>query len=278
VSLSATEIRRYLLGTATEEVRAAVEQAYMTSDTDFEQVSAEEERLIESYLDGGLESSDREQFERNYLAPAHRRRRVDAMRRLMDRAARGNPPQQHGLAPPLWQRRSVWIGLGAAAAILLAALLFRPVKPVAPQVAERPVQPAPQATPPSPTQPPSPVTGLETPPRPPAVFAFSLAPAAVRSSGDSPTLTIPPGTQTVVLRLEGDARIAPNGALRLTVSKVGGDEVWRGQAGRSGIRGGTLAQAEVPASALVPDDYVVRVFSASSQAEPVESYFLRVRR
>src|SRR5688572_15175363 len=185
----------------------------MTSEADFDQVAAEEERLIESYLDGDLESSDREQFERGYLASADRRRRVDAMRRLMAAAARSKPPQHRLLTPALWQRRSVWVGLGAAAAILLTALLFRPVNQAVPQVAERLPQPAAQATPPSPTQPPPPVTIPETQPRPPAVFAFSLSPAAVRSGGNSPTLTIPSWIQTVLLRLEGDARIAPNGAL-----------------------------------------------------------------
>ena len=279
MSLSSIEIRRSLLGTATEEERSAVEEAYTTSEADFDQVGAEEELLIESYLDGGLESNDREQFERHYLASAHRRRRVDAMQRLMDAAARSNRPQHRLLTPLLWQRRSVWVGLGAAAAIVLAALLFRPARPTVPQVAERPSQPAPEVTPPSPTQPPPSVTPPETQPRPPAAFAFSLAPAAVRSGGNSPSLTIPSGIQTVLLRLEGYAATAPSGALRVTVSRVGGEDVWRGEGTRVTGTAGLLAQAEVPASVLEPNDYVVRLFrSASSQPEPLESYFLRVRR
>ena len=278
MSPSSTEIRRYLLGTATEAERTAVEQAYMTSDSDFEQVDAEEEQLIESYLDGGLESRDREQFERNYLASSHRRRRVDAMRRLMDKAARRHSPQHRMLTSALWRRRPVWIGLGAAAAILLIGLMLRPVKPTPPQIAERPPQPTPQATPPSSAQPPPPVTAPETQSRPQAAFAFSLAPAAVRSAGDSPALTMPAGVQAILLRLEGDAGIATSGALRVVVSRVGGNEVWHGEARRVG-RGGILAQTEVPASLLMPEDYVVRLFSgAGSQTEPLESYFLRVRR
>jgi hypothetical protein len=80
--------------------------------------------------------------------------------------------------------------------------------------------------------------------------------------------------------LEGEARLAPNASLQVTVSKVGGAEVWRGGAARVATgRSGILAQADVPASVLEPNDYVVRLFSgAAAQPEPVESYFLRVRR
>lgn len=238
--------RAYLLGSLSEADRERLEAEYFASADAIDPVAAEEELLIESYLDGTLEKRQRQQFEQHYLASLEHRRRVEIVRRL-GRAAR----------PRVRHDASRW--LAAAAALLFVvggAWLLRPqraVPPAAPPVAI--ARPAPSAP-----QPPT-----ATPPR---VFAFALSPVSVRSAQASPTLVVPAGTDLVVLELQRDGTAPPLRDRAAVVRTVGGRDVWRGVATASS-KPGVLAKLEVPASQLPPEDYFVDAGGYG--------YFLRVR-
>ena len=102
----------------------------------------------------------------------------------------------------------------------------------------------------------------------------------VRSAQGVPALSIPAGVTTVSLRLEGEQRVRQPGALQVVLRTVDGTEKWRGSATPRARGGpGVLAEAELPASVLTPDDYILELFeSASGRPQPIASYFIRVSR
>ena len=269
--LSPAEIRRYLLGTASEQERATIEQSCMADERVVDEVLAEEESLIEAYVHGELSAQQSHQFERGYLISSPRRRRVQAVRRLIETASPAPRPallpigeQPEDRVRQTWLRRAALTGL-AAAAVLTAVVLLSPADP--PPVPQRARAPEP-ASGARPTPPPS------TSP----VVAFALSPAAVRSGGETPTLTIPSGAGTVRLRLDGEWRGGRRGPLHVAISRVGGSEVWRGPAADGNLPGGTIAQVDVPATVLAPDDYLIELVDDVSRGSRVlESYFLRTR-
>jgi hypothetical protein len=238
----------------------------------FDEVEAQEEALIEGYLAGNLATDEYELFERQYLASPFRRRRVDGVRRLIAAAARPTVrerslPGAHSARR--WMRPAAWAALAAAAVIVIAARMWLPPRQDAPSVAQRAQEPAPAAPAPSLPQTPSPIT-----------IAFSLSPMTVRSAQDVAALSIPAGTTTVSLRLEGEPRPARARALQVVLRTVDGTEMWRGPA-RSPASGapGVLAEAELPASVLTPDDYILELFeSGPGRPQPIASYFVRLRK
>ncbi len=116
-------------------------------------------------------------------------------------------------------------------------------------------------------------------PGPIQTFAVSLAPAGTRSTGTTPEVIVPVGTDIVDLRLAAEPGDAPVERGRAVVRTVSGDDVWSGPAtapsdGVSGI----AASIAVPAPRLGPDDYVITLFAASPQGAEREAsrYFLRI--
>src|SRR6478609_7227740 len=80
--ISSEAVRRYLLGAATEQEAEAIEIEYIRREPALDRVAAIEEELIEDFLAGDLAPSDRDRFERVYLASPVHRQRVDTIRRL----------------------------------------------------------------------------------------------------------------------------------------------------------------------------------------------------
>ena len=81
-SIDSSAIRRYLLGSAGEDERAALEQRFFEDRDALDQMEAGEDELIESYLARRLDPGDRQRFETHYLASGPRRVRVETIRRL----------------------------------------------------------------------------------------------------------------------------------------------------------------------------------------------------
>ena len=63
------DARRYLLGQSSEEESAALELDYFDNEDVVDRIAAVEDDLIEDYLSDGLNSADREHFERVYPLP-----------------------------------------------------------------------------------------------------------------------------------------------------------------------------------------------------------------
>lgn len=78
-----TEIRRFLLGELSENDRNAIEAKFFADEDFFVQIRASEDELIESYIRGTLETSEKEKFERNFLTTKTHRQRIAFTREML---------------------------------------------------------------------------------------------------------------------------------------------------------------------------------------------------
>lgn len=259
--LESARARRYLLGESSEEESAAVERQYFRSEAAVDALAAAEDELIEDYLGNRLDPRERALFERGYLASPHHRRRVEVIRSLGSGERAVRSPRRRALP---------WMAAAAAAAAVLvtAASLWL----------LRPFEDGRDA---APRDPPTAgaVSGAPRP-APPRVFAATLSPVAVRSSTDAPVVTLPAGTDTLALHLEGDP-----GSQRLTIGRgvirtVEGKDIWEGTIASAGdLPAGIVARLDVPSARVPVGDYVVALFETGPTGldREREQYFLRVR-
>jgi hypothetical protein len=116
---------------------------------------------------------------------------------------------------------------------------------------------------------------------PPArLFAIALVPAGVRGAADDGATVVPADATTIALSLQGDGERTTLVATRASIRLVSGREVWAGPVRPAPPdSSGVLAYAEVPASQLPPDDYVVTLSGADSSGveRDWQQYFLRSR-
>jgi len=271
--------RQYLLGQATADDCEAAERAYCGDEAALDRMAAAEEDLVEDYVDNCLAPDERRQFERHYLTTAEHRVRVDTIRRL--RAAADS--QQRKRSAPVFaarpSREQPYWWLAAAAAVLLTIAgtwMFLPRRPSR-TVAETPLPAAPNV----PTATGAAPSGrAETPgARSPQVFAVSLSPAAVRSASTTAAIVMPPGTDVVGLRLEGEGAPTMISNARVAIRTVSGVEIWHGPATATDQPPGIVARADVPARLLHVDDYLVVLFGTDRSGDERERYryFLRIR-
>jgi hypothetical protein len=290
-----TELRRYLLGDMADETCAALEQDYFTRPELFDRVWAAENDLIDRYLEGRLTPDDRSRFERYYLATPGHRARVAVARELRAAAAAASVAAERD-SRVRWASRvsafqgwsPVWKAAFVAALVLVAVggtwmLRSRPGRTIT-------VRTSPSAPGRGPSDPRAPDQSrpgeppgrtVQEPPRAsPVVVAVSISPISVRGTDEAATLTVAPGTDLVVLRLEGEANGPALSRGRAVVRTVSGNEVWRGPAAsEDGAQPDAPARVEIPANTLTPDDYIVELFATGPNGRESERYryFLRVR-
>jgi hypothetical protein len=274
-----TLIRRYLLGDLPESEANSLEQQYFTDDEAFERVWAVENDLVDDYVAGRLAAGDRGRFERRYLAsPRHRERLATA------RALRGA-----GVASS--RRRAIPVlGWAVAAVVLLAVVagwLSRSRPSDTRRAAGRPAETAtmaPGVGPVAPTLPP-PESPSASRARPSVTLTFALSPILVRGSSPSPELRISPGTEEILLQLEGDGSEVPGGPprqLTVTVRTVEGKPIWKGEArvASAAVHPNRLATVRLPAARLPPGDYILALSAAdaSRREADLRKYYFRVVR
>lgn len=269
-----TLIRRYLLGDLPESEANSLEQQYFTDSEAFDQVWAVENDLVDDYVAGRLAAGDRGRFERRYLASPRHRERVATARAL--RAAGAASPRPRAIPVLGWS-------LAAALLLGLAGWLWQSSSPDAPRMAARPTEAAP-------TEPPSPAPAASAKPvqpslRPTATLTFALSPILVRGSSPSPELRIAPGTEEILLQLEGDGSEAPGGwgrQLTVTVRTVEGEPIWKGQARVASAAGhpNRLATVRLPAARFPPGDYILTLSAADAPGREADlrKYYFRVAR
>jgi hypothetical protein len=279
----ATVARRYLLGRATEDERATLEREYFENEAAIDHIAAAEDELIEDYLANQLSAAERGHFERDYLATAGHRRRVDTIKRLTVAAQHKSAPVPLGApersktTPSRGFFAPQWLALAATLALVTAASFWLLTSSRSPEVR---VENRPPATAPStaaPQQPEAPPTPSATPSR---VFAVVLAPIAIRSASDSPTVTVPAGIDLVAIRLEGDRTTRALAEHRASIRTVEGKDVWKGAAIiEENVPPGIIARIDVPAGDLPANDYVVTLFAvdAAGAEQQRARYFLRIR-
>lgn len=76
------EIRKYLLGTLSEESRQGVEERLMTEEAFLEELTLAEGELIEDYVDGRLDDEERACFEQHFLSTDERHAQLRFARAL----------------------------------------------------------------------------------------------------------------------------------------------------------------------------------------------------
>lgn len=78
-------LRRFLLGEMPEDERSDFEAQFIFDNELFENLRVAEDELIESYIRGTLEVSEKSKFENNFLATPKRRERVEFTRQMFDK-------------------------------------------------------------------------------------------------------------------------------------------------------------------------------------------------
>lgn len=272
----ATELRRYVLGTAAEEEAAAIEREYFVSVQALDRVRAAENDLIDDYVSGQLSENEHQAFERHYLTTRAHARRVAVACAL-------------GAAATAWsgerRRRIVWWRTAAlAAALVLVAgggALIRRGTPDPGTALGSPAVPTPQPSP-------APATDRngEDPLRSsrasptgktaPVVVALTISPILVRGA-HAPAATIASGTDVVRLRLQGGPSRQRANPTTAVVRTVAGGAIWQGPA--VSAQAEELARVDIPGARLRPDDYIVELLGIDSAGRTIElhRYFLSVR-
>lgn len=284
VDAEALRARRYLLGLAAESERAGLEDEYLRDEDALDRIEAAEDELIEDYLADQLSPEERRAFERDYLASAPHRHRVEVIRRLQEEAGRRRGADVAPIATPLptvsTLRRPAWPWIALAAAVSLAVAgslwLARSDEDAPASASRSPGVSEPESPAATPSQPPAP----RNPPGSGSVLAISLSPIAVRAGADRAPVVVPDGTEALDITLEGDAGDGP--ALRgsASIQTVGGVQVWRGEiSAGNDLAPGAIGRVRVPATSLPIDDYVVTLLTIDGQGRERERarYVLRVR-
>jgi hypothetical protein len=256
------DLRRYLLGQLGEAEEERVERAYRGSDALLEELRAQEDQLIEDYLQDALEPGERQRFEQHFLASPGRLERLVLLRALGDRTAR------LATAPPARGKRRRVLAVACLAALVVAGVLTaRALGPRPP--AAGPATRATAASPPAPVTP----APVATTPLGPA--SLRLRVPAVRGDGGVPVLD-PGEAGQVVLEAPLDPRDGFPAHRGRVTAPDGSDAFvspWQPNRGEATLR------VIVPSSSLAEGRNVLVVEGvATTGEEAVESYAFRVRR
>ena len=124
-SADETLLRRYLLGTVTDEARKDLDARLFSDDRIFwERISIAEDELVSDYVQNALNQVERQDFEHHFLCTDERRAKLEFAKTLHAYAA-GTQPQSH----PARESRWAWLrrpmvspawALAAAALLVLA--------------------------------------------------------------------------------------------------------------------------------------------------------------
>jgi hypothetical protein len=79
------ELRRFLLGEMPEDERLEFEESFIFDEDLFDNLRVAEDELIEDYVRGTLEVSDKNKFEANFLTTPKRRQRVEFTRQMLEK-------------------------------------------------------------------------------------------------------------------------------------------------------------------------------------------------
>jgi hypothetical protein len=115
------QLKEYLLGKTSDEVREQLEQKLMTVDEVYDEVEAAEAELIDEYLRNELSAADRAKFEEHFLAVPERRENVrfaQAFQRYL--SALPQPvPSQNSFFDRVWTFQPFFVRAAAAFAVVL---------------------------------------------------------------------------------------------------------------------------------------------------------------
>ena len=273
------ELVRYLLGEATADEQASLEDRYLLDDELTEKIRIVESELIAAYWGDRLSSEDRKAFERHYLAAPVRRERADFEKMLLDYASSTTPDRAAASLPavrrPMVRAISWRLAAGWAAVLVIASTAtFELVRirgelvSVRAQLAEIRAQRTPAGA--------GPVTG-----NPVASLKawVRLRPGRVRDGGSGQAPSIQASPNPLALRL--DVPVAGPGPYRLIAETAEGREVWRTNEVVAERTLDGWAVFSIVDRTLDPRDYVFTLRAQDTGGRPgedVAEYFLRIIR
>jgi hypothetical protein len=259
----------YLLGRLSPEEEEAVETEYLGSTDAYDRLQVAEDDLIDAYVGGHLPAEDVRRFEEHFLVSPARRERVafaQALRqRVMQKAER-----------PASRPASLLLPVAAALPLAVAGWLFLSVRELRTEVTRQREQYAAREREAATDR--ARIASLEQELAAGRVSAgivtLDLAPGFERDEGAPDRLTIPPGADSVRLRLSLSPG-AGRGPFVARVETAEGRVVAELHQLRARDGNGPKVDVLVPASALAAGTYVL-ILQGGRPLEVVDTYHLRV--
>ena len=264
-------MRAYLLGLLSTDEASALEEEYFVNRAVFLKIQSEETALIADYLDGNLQSKEKQSFEQRYLEVPALRSKVEAARREHG-AARQNVRPGFSLA---WR-------LGAAAALVTVVLLgiwiyqarFKNQQNSATQIQRK--------------SPPQIQPAVEN-----AVATIYLFPSITKGPGslskefqqpaagsilnlvlDLPGHSAPTERTVQILNVRSDDSFRQVWSSDKLMTSVSAREIGSDGTLHDGRQTGQKLKLTLPASLFQPGDYIVQIRTANNEIQ--ERYFYRV--
>jgi hypothetical protein len=306
-------IREYLLGTLTLKNQRRVEETLLTSQQYFNELLAGEDDLIDDYLGGGLTGAERTRFENYFLATPERIAKLKFARLLRSYLDEGESVEAAPVAstdsradshadshadsradsradaPSFRQSVSAFlktvhpaVRFSLAAVLLLILCGGALIGIMRWQQSNGTTDRLARTAPPEASPAASPGANRNAPARPasetprPPIFAATLSPGLVRSSGATKRIVVPRGANTVQLRLELMADDYPRyrALLKTDEREIFAVEQLQAEA----AKGERHVALNLPAQLLTPADYQVVLSgeTGDGRLEDIGKYVFRV--
>ncbi len=265
-------LTRYLLGSLPDEDAERLDEMSIADDEIAWRLRALENDLVDAYVRGEMSGPALERFKASYLSSPQSRQKVAIAsglfslegQRAIATADEERPAHARWLATPRFMH---WAVAASVVAIAAATYLF-----LAPQQHDDQVS---REIAVGTTYVPQVTTTVQS--HPVATISFLLQPPT-RGAGPTAVVTVPAGTQQVILRLqlESDDFPAYQGALRdLATNEI----LWRSEAVHSAPEGRAMSVSmNVPGSILKQHDYSLELsgLPRGGQPEVIGSYTFRL--
>jgi len=238
------KIREYLLGKASSEDSAFVEERFLGDEEFYQQLLVVEDELIDQYLAGLLPDEEKEPFETYFLAAPERREKLRFTRNLkkyVKRAEVDSKPVAQFVTPPpkrfsFWSNPILSYSLAAAAVVLVAFVSFTTYQ------------------------------RWNGPPHAGQTLAVELVPGVTRGDEGLKQISVTADTATVELQLRA-ANISAYQTYRGVLKTAGGDEISRQENLRTDSATRDRVIYPLPATLLKPGIYSVKLSGLNQQNE-----------
>jgi hypothetical protein len=284
-------IKRYLLGTASADEKTALESKYLSDAEVFEEITAAENDLIDSYIRNQLSDAEKGEFEKRYMASPKGRMRADFSRALAEVSLESRRTTELG-AVSVWETlRSFpsrlpvfrW-GIVASCAVIVALVIGSTYFVRSPDLQaglwHRQTQTQ-QTGPPQTAPMPSSASGgtkiakVETPPL--NEFKIRLDPGVARTIGSATPIAFVAPSATRWLNLQLVFEDDKGASYSAVLETPEGREVDRIRALKSQSASGRATVAvRLPVRLVPAGDYVLELKAGNDLGEPIESYSFRI--
>jgi hypothetical protein len=302
--LSEADLRRYLLQDLRDSEQTEVEDELFTQESATEQLFRAEAELIDAYVTNELSQRDRTLFETRFVTSSRRAERVKTAELLLSRAAASKPAStarsrtslgamadlfRLPYARPLVALGFVFVcAVSSVVSIFVSSSVLRreiarstaaPTNKTVGKHEEAPAQQQTYVTKSELDQVMAELRDRQNRASEKPLFAFVLAPSAVRSTHSAQQLVVPRGSSAVKLQLTiiGDANYR---TYRAVLRDTDQNQIWSGTVDGRRAADTRTAEFVAPASALAPGEYTVELAGdpGSGSFESVQEYFFSVVR